>query len=71
MEKLSYQGKAIKKMSVMESEYCDQEEGSFRKKYVSSVEGKHTQQFEINTQTKTDKKQIQQSLQVMKHRKNG
>lgn len=35
-------------MSVKESEYCDHEEGRFRKN-VSSVVGKQTQQFEINT----------------------
>lgn len=36
-------------MSIKESEYCDQERGEIQKKYVSSLVGKQTQQFEINT----------------------
>lgn len=42
-------GEAIKKRSIKESEYCDQERGVIQKKYVSSLVGKQTQQFEINT----------------------
>lgn len=41
-------GEAIKKRSIKESEYCDQERGVIQKKYVSSLVGKQTQQFEIN-----------------------